>query len=120
MSEATERLRALARRIARLGLGGRMDPETAFIEREDVARQVLDVARDLERSAKAGQRTSPALPDPAVLRCRRLEAMLTRQTREAMRLHRLLAQTTRPKRRVRRHPANAQLPLPLPETSHER
>ena len=97
-----------------------MDPEAAFIEREDVAGLVLAVARDLERSAKAGQRASPALPDPAVLRCRRLEALLTRQTREAMRLQRLLAQANRPKRRVRRHPANAQLPLPLPETSHER
>jgi hypothetical protein len=120
MSDAPERLRALARRIARLGLGGRMDPETAFIEREDVAQLVLGVARDLERSAKAGQRASPALPDPAVLRCRRLEAMLTRQTREAMRLHRLLAQATRLKRRLRRHPADSQLPLPLPETRHER
>ena len=120
MSEAPERLRVLAYRIARLGLGGRMDPEAAFIEREDVVQLVLGVARDLERSAKAGQRASRAVPDPAILRCRRLEAMLTRQTREAMRLHRLLAETNRPKRRVRRHPANAQLPLPLPETSHER
>ena len=120
MSDAPERLRALARRIASFGLGGRMDPEAAFIEREDVAREVLGVARDLERSAKAGQRASPALPDPAVLRCRRLEAMLTRQTREAMRLHRLLTQATRPKRLVRRHPVDAQLPLPLSETSHER
>ena len=119
MSDAPERLRAAARRIARLGLGGRMDPETAFIEREAVAQLVLGVAHDLERSAKAGQRASPVLPDPAVLRCRRLEAMLVRQTREAMRLHRLLTQATRPKRRVRRHPVDAQLPLPLPETSHE-
>ena len=120
MSDAPERLRAAARRIARLGLGGRLDPEAAFIEREDVARLVLGVARDLERAIAVGQPASPAPSDAALQRCRRLEALLTRQTREAMRLHRLLAQTSRPKRRARGHPANAQLPLPLPETNHER
>lgn len=120
MSDAPERLRTLAHRIAKLGLGGRMDPEAAFIEREDVARMVLGVARELERAIAVGQPASPAPSDAALLRCRRLEAMLTRQTWEAMRLHRLLVQTTRPKRRVRRDPANAQLPLPLPETSHGR
>lgn len=120
MTDAPERLRALARRITRLGLGGRLDPETAFIEREDVAQLVLGVARDLERSTTATQRSSAALPDAAAQRCRRLEAMLARQTREAMRLHRLLAQTSRPRRRARRRRANTQLPLPLPETNHER
>jgi hypothetical protein len=120
MSDAPQRLRAAARRIARLGLGGRLDPEAAFIEREGVAHLVLGVARDLERTIAVGQRAGPAPSDAELLRCRRLEALLARQTREAMRLHGLLAQATRPKPRVRRHPANAQLPLPLPETSHER
>ena len=120
MTDAPERLRALARRITRLGLAGRLDPEAAFIEREDVAQLVLGVARDLERSTTATQRSSAALPDAAAQRCRRLEAMLARQTREVMRLHRLLAQTSRPRRRARQRPANTQLPLPLPETKHER
>ena len=45
-----ERLRALAARVRRLSLVGRLDIERSFIERDDVARELCRLARDLEHA----------------------------------------------------------------------
>ncbi len=40
----TETLRTLARRVERLGLAGRFDPESAFAAREELAHQLRRLA----------------------------------------------------------------------------
>ena len=45
-----ERLRALAARVRRLSLVGRLDIERSFIERDDLARELVRLARDLEHA----------------------------------------------------------------------
>jgi hypothetical protein len=113
------RLKALARRVGRLGLGGRFDPEHAFLEREEVVQALLGLARELERV----EPKPPARPAPAAIpsdRTRRLAALLAGRQREIDRLRILLAQAVRPSRRRRRAVPDAQLSLPLPEAPHER
>ena len=46
-----ERLRQLAARIARLGIGGRTDPEHITIEKLSVVAELRAMARAMERAA---------------------------------------------------------------------
>ncbi len=43
------RLRALAGRVRRLSIAGRLGTEESFVERDDVARELMALARELER-----------------------------------------------------------------------
>ena len=121
----TDRLRTLAGCVRRLGLGGRFDPEQAFLEREVLAQALHGLAREIEHAAghvppPAQARSSSAAPSPAP--SRRTMALLTAQAGEIQRLQALLAQAARPGRR-RRRSANThadQLQLPLPEDRHGR
>jgi hypothetical protein len=45
----SRRLRELARRIERLAVAGRTDPETIVVEKLDIARALRRVAQELER-----------------------------------------------------------------------
>jgi streptomycin 6-kinase len=44
------RLRRLAARVESLGGSGRRDPEQQLIERQNVVEQLLDLAREMERT----------------------------------------------------------------------
>ena len=109
------RLQGLARRVRRLGLNGRFDPERAYMEREEVAHALFGLARELERSTTAppAQLSSAAIPPD---RTRRLEALLAGRQREIDRLRALLARAVRLSRRRRRAVSDAQLSLPVSET----
>jgi hypothetical protein len=46
-----QRLRDLAHRVRRLGVCGRVTPETVLVEKETVAAELRRLARELERPA---------------------------------------------------------------------
>lgn len=108
--DAPRRLRELARRISRLGLAGRWDPEAAFAEREALAVEARTLARGLEVARPVEYRAA----DPTTVneRCRRLEALAAAKSAEARKLRRLLA-SARPKPRQRWHPLPGQFTLDL-------
>ncbi len=111
MTTAPDRLRDLARRIGRLGLAGRWDPERAYAEREALAIEARRLAKELELTGPRIERRSA---DVASIneRCRRLEALVAAKSAEARRLARLLA-SARPRPRRRVHPPAGQLMLTM-------
>jgi hypothetical protein len=115
---AAEQLRTLARRVRRLGLAGRFDPEAAFIERDELAHGLHRLAAELE---KVDQRPplSARPARPRTVESRRLAAVLAAKTSEIASLQALLAQAVRPGRRRRRAASEAQLILPLSEAASE-
>jgi hypothetical protein len=46
------KLRALAQRIERLAVAGRVDPETIVLEKLDIARSLRRMARELEATPR--------------------------------------------------------------------
>jgi hypothetical protein len=112
---AAARLRALAARVRRLGLAGRFDPETVYVERDAIARALQRLAAEAEGAAGARPPPLPAAPPPPVdaVAVRRLSALLAARKAEAERLQALLAQAVRPVRRRRRALGEGQLLLPL-------
>jgi len=110
-------LRAVAQRVARLGLGGRLDPESAFIEREEVANELRRLAKAADRLGlpQSSQRADGS--GQAMQRARRLELLLARKSSEIGRLEALLAQAARPRGRRRPKPADHQLSLPWTEVA---
>lgn len=118
MGSAADQLRALASRVRRLGLAGRFDPETAFIERDELAHALRQLAGRLDRGA---DQLLPA-PQPAMSRVllpRRFAAVLAAKTSEIACMRALLAQSMRPPRRRRRSVCKAQLLLPLSEAADD-
>jgi hypothetical protein len=113
-----ERLRALAARVRHLGLGGRFDPERAVIEREDVARQLYRLARDLEPVPVQPQPSRPPAAATTIPRPERLLALLAHKSKEITRLEALLTEAARPRPRHRQRSSAAQLVLPLQELRH--
>jgi hypothetical protein len=116
-ASAADQLRALASRVRRVGLAGRFDPEAAY------------------RAGRAGSRAAPArgraraqrwrtfgrkrhVEIPAVSP-RRIAAVLAAKTSEIASLRALLAQAVRPARPRQRVTSEAQLTLPLLETTDE-
>jgi hypothetical protein len=114
---AAAQLRALASRVRRVGLNGRLDPEAAFIERDELAHALRRLADSLERGAS--QPPAPASTSRAVIP-RRFAAVLAARASEITSLRTLLAQAVRPVRHRRRSASEAQLMLPLSEAVHER
>ena len=112
---AAARLRALAARVRRLGLAGRFDPETACVERDEIARALQRLAAEAEGAAGARPPPLPAAPPPPVdaVAVRRLGALLAAKSEEAGHLRALLARAVRPARRRRRTLGEGQLLLPL-------
>jgi hypothetical protein len=110
-----DRLRALAGRVRRLGLAGRFDPESAYAEREEVARALHRLSRELERAAAGPQPLSRPWRSAATPAPERLLALLASRTRELDRLRALLAEVVRPPRRRRARPSPDQLALDLSE-----
>lgn len=111
---AVERLRNLARRVRRMGLAGRFDPEAAFIERDELAHGLFALAAELERAHLPAPR--PVRPArPRVVASRHLAAVLAAKSREVAALQALLAQAVRPGRAQRHKGPQAQLTLPFPE-----
>jgi len=110
-------VRAVARRVARLGLGGRFDPESAFIEREEVAEELRRLAKAADRLSLPQHRRSGGASGQAIQRARRLELLLMQRGREIRRLQALLAQAARPNRRRRPRQADEQLSLPILEVA---
>jgi hypothetical protein len=112
---AAARLRALAARVRRLGLAGRFDPETAYVERDEIARALQRPASEAEGAAGARPPPAPAAPPPPVdaVAVRRLSALLSAKSREAGHLRALLARAVRPVRRRRRTLGEGQLLLRL-------
>ena len=116
---AADQLRALARRVRRVGLNGRFDPEAAFIERDELAHALLRLADRLERDA--GQLPAVAATSTSrALLPRRFAAVLAAKASEIRSIRMLLAQAVRPRRRRRRAAPEAQLTLPLSEAANER
>jgi hypothetical protein len=110
---ASAELRALASRVRRVGLNGRLDPEAAFIERDELAHALRRLAGRLERGAFQPMSTVTASATRAPLP-RRFAAVLAAQANEIRSMRALLAQVARPGRRRRRAAAaEAQLMLPL-------
>jgi hypothetical protein len=108
--------------VRRLGLAGRFDPETAYVERDEIARALQRLAAEAEGAAGARPPPAPAAPPPPVdaAAVRRLSALLAAKNEEAGHLRALLAQAVRPARRPRQALAPAQLPLPLLEAADGR
>jgi hypothetical protein len=115
---AAAQLRALANRVRRVGLNGRLDPEAAFIERDELAHALRRLADGLERQADQKPAAVPASTSQAVVP-RRFAAMLAAKASEIASLRALLAQAVRPRRR-RPSACAAQLMLPLPEATNDR
>jgi hypothetical protein len=105
-------LRALASRVRRVGLNGRLDPEAAFIERDELAHALRRLAGRLERDAFQPTSTVTVSATRAALP-RRFAAVLAAQASEIRSVRALLAQAVRPGRRRRRAAAEGQLILPL-------
>ena len=116
---AAEQLRTLARRVRRVGLNGRFDPEAAFIERDELAHALLRLADSLEHGVGQPPAAVPASISRAVLP-RRFAAALAARASEVACLRALLAQAVRPGRRRRRLASEVQLMLPLSEAVDER
>jgi hypothetical protein len=110
-------LRVLARRVGRVGLNGRFDPEAAFIERDELAHALCRLANRLERLADPV--AAPASTTRGVLP-RRVAAVLAAKAREVANLRALLAQAVRPGRRRRRSASEVQLMLLLSEAGNDR
>jgi hypothetical protein len=116
-------LAALARRVRRLGVAGRTDPERILVEKDSIAHELDRLARAAPRPVApadavcaAPQRPAPMRPAFAQLaqeRARRAEALARAQAAELERLRGLLAEAVRQPRRRRRAGAD-QLELPLP------
>jgi hypothetical protein len=47
-ASASERLRQLARRVRRLGVSGRTDPESVLVEKDEIAHRLNGIARELD------------------------------------------------------------------------
>jgi hypothetical protein len=109
---AAAQLRALANRVRRVGLNGRLDPEAAFIERDELAHALRRLAGRLERDAFQPTSTVTVSATRAALP-RRFAAVLAAQASEIRSVRALLAQAVRPGRRRRRAAAEGQLILPL-------
>jgi len=105
-------LRALASRVRRVGLNGRLDPEAAFIERDELAHALRRLAGRLERDAFQPTSTVTASATRAALP-RRFAAVVAAQASEIRSMRALLAQAVRAGRRRRRTAAEAQLTLPF-------
>jgi hypothetical protein len=108
-----ERLRDLARRVRRMGLNGRLDPEAAYIERDEIANDLTSVAQVLQRQFRPDEQrqlrpNKPAMPPRTV-------ALLASQRQRIAVLEAQLAQAIRSRPRRRQRPSNDQLSLPLPE-----
>jgi hypothetical protein len=106
-----EQIRDLARRVRRMGLNGRLDPELAFLEREELSDDLDAMARALERQSEEAVR--PAQAKPMVNQ--RLASILISQKQRIAILEAQLAQANRPRPRRRERRSDNQLSLPLPE-----
>jgi hypothetical protein len=113
----------LARRVRRLPAFGRLGPEAVAEERDEIAAELLRLARAAPRSPAPVADTAPAVPQrPAPMRpafaqlaqerARRAEALARSQAAELERLRDLLAATVRrPGRRKRVGVGQLELPL---------
>ena len=115
-TQTTERaaatLRQLSRQVRRLGLNGRFDPEQAFIERDDLAQQLLRLARHLEQPCPADRPAvaAPFTSDLAVP-LRRARALVDHYRSRIDTLQRALAAGRPRQRRRPRCPAQLELTL---------
>jgi hypothetical protein len=119
VTPVSSELRALASRVRRVGLNGRFDPETAFIERDELACALHRLADGLERQAGQQPAAAAASTRRAVLP-KRFAAVLAARASEVASLRALLAQAVRPERRRRRSGSEAQLMLSFSETANDR
>jgi hypothetical protein len=118
-ASAANQLRALASRVRRVGLGGRFDPEAAFIERDELAHALLRLADRLERDAGQLQ-AAAATSTSRTLLPKRFAAVLAARASEIKSMRILLAQAVRPRCCRRRADPEAQLMFPFSETANDR
>jgi hypothetical protein len=107
------KLHRLASRVRRTTFSGRWDPESALIERDEIANALVGVARALERQPLAPDRRRPANEHPAV--DRRLTALLDSQKQRIAMLEMQLGEANRPRPRRRQRRSDNQLSLPVLE-----
>jgi hypothetical protein len=113
LQDEIAKLHRLAGRVRRTTFGGRWDPESALIERDEIASELIRVAQALERQNQTGEWRRP-LPTKSAMPSRAAALLISQKQRIAL-LEAQLAQAIRPRPRRRQRSSNDQLSLPLPE-----